>query len=195
MIIIEVLSLKKFIDTVSSKHAGLPKKEIEKKVLTWLSKFKCHKNKDVETYLKITALKHYKEDISRTYLIVDVIQGELVLLGYYTLAMKNLKIKGVLNNDKLSKTQKIKHKNNECLSILIGQLGKNDLFSSLINLKEILDFAFSTIKDIMELVGGRIILIECFNSDKLVQLYEDHGFIYLQEENSLSQLMIFNKSS
>ena len=111
--------------------------------------------------------------------------------------MKNLKIKGVLNSGKLSKTQKrkIKHKNNECLSILIGQLGKNDLFSSLINLKEILDFAFSTIKDIMELVGGRIILIECFNSDKLVQLYEDHGFIYLQEENSLSQLMIFNKSS
>lgn len=187
------MSLKKFIEIISEEHPSLLKGEVEDKILKWLSNFQCGKNKDVENYIHKTALIHHKKDISRTYLIITVVEEKLEIIAYYTLAMKSLKLKGTLDGVSGSKRKKMNFdRKNECMCILIGQLGKNDHFKEYINLNEILDFALSTVKEIVALIGGRVILIECSNNPKLINLYKKHDFIFLQTENELSQLMILN---
>jgi len=60
---------------------------------------------------------------------------------------------------------------------LIGQLGKNDSINdNLINLELILEEAYTLIDKANQLVGGRVIILECEKVAKLVSLYQSAGF-------------------
>lgn len=60
---------------------------------------------------------------------------------------------------------------------LIGQLGKNDSINdNLINLELILEEAYTLIDKANQLVGGRVIILECEKVAKLVSLYQSTGF-------------------
>jgi len=63
---------------------------------------------------------------------------------------------------------------------LIGQLGKNDRFWNNITGSEILQMAIDIICYANELVGGRIILIEAMDNEKLINFYKKNGFKILQ---------------
>ncbi len=64
-------------------------------------------------------------------------------------------------------------------SVLIGQLGKNDLFSNQITGKELLTHCINHIMQGIDKLGGRFLLLECKNEFKLISFYEDFGFINL----------------
>ena len=55
-----------------------------------LSGFSCSKNPDVERFLKKSAIEFTKKNQSVTYVVISVKDGGL--LGYFTLALKPLKI-------------------------------------------------------------------------------------------------------
>ena len=84
-----------------------------------------------------------------------------------------------------SKSQKKKLKaNNETLKVkshLIGQLGKNEnIPDNPLNLKIILEEAYSIIDQARSLIGGRVIILECQDLDRLICLYQDHSFQVLE---------------
>lgn len=60
---------------------------------------------------------------------------------------------------------------------LIGQLARNsNVPSSSLKGKTLLDFAQDIVGQAVDAVGGRYILIECKDSQKLVRFYEENGF-------------------
>lgn len=56
------------------------------------SRFSCPKNLDVERFLKKSAIDFTKKNQSVTYVVISVKDG--VLLGYFTLALKPLTVRG-----------------------------------------------------------------------------------------------------
>lgn len=185
----------KYISDKSIKDRDLTKKEksiIEKEVNDLLHSFKCIINKDVEKYLHQDAIRHHKSSISRTYLIITTIDEKIKIIAYFTLSMKSFYIQSknsIIENISNNFYKKMNSKNNFCSTFLIGQLGKNDEFSNFINLAEILEFAYGIINEVRELIGGRLVLIECENKEKLINHYKKHGFEFIQSENELMQLM------
>lgn len=81
----------------------------------------------------------------------------------------------------------------ELPSYLIGQIGKNDKYSKLICGDEIINYAMDVINQVYELVGGRFVLIECNDHNKLISFYQRNGFERLQKdgEDGLVQMVRF----
>ena len=52
----------------------------------------------------------------------------------------------------------------------------------------ILEHAYSVFRQAQHLIGGRVILVECEDNEKLINLYKGNGFEYLQKDDHLVQL-------
>ena len=57
-----------------------------------LSDFSCPKNKDVENFLKTKALPMVPQQVAPTYLIFTEYKNQKVLVGYFTLTTKFIKV-------------------------------------------------------------------------------------------------------
>ncbi|XRO77554.1 hypothetical protein ACO3VM_03230 [Methanocaldococcus sp. 10A] len=145
----------------------------EEKVKTLLNSFSCSKNWDVERFLKNTAILFEKLNKSRTYLIFK--KGTTDILAYFTITISILKIVDEdISNKTLKKLDGISKEKIEFPVYLIGQLGKNDKFWNETSGKFILETAISYIYDANEIVGGRVILIETLNIEKLIKFYKEN---------------------
>ena len=65
-----------------------------------LSLFSCPLNRDVENFLHNKAIEFAKQSISATHLVSTSHKGETRLVGYFTLANKNI----IVSNKAISKT-------------------------------------------------------------------------------------------
>jgi hypothetical protein len=73
---------------------------------------------------------------------------------------------------------------------LIGQLAKNySVDDNVITLQDILDEVYYVIDQVKSLIGGRAIILECENSPKLIQLYNNHGFKVLNTREDTDRLI------
>lgn len=173
--------------------------------------FKCRLNPDVESFLHKTSIELQRKNISRTFLILD---EEWNIHAYFTLAihmfsneLKDESRKQFLSNEKLKKLKgyDISYSNKEreknvpdkkvFWAILIGQLGRNDSSSKeVIDLKLLLQFIYSKIEEIKELIGGNIVLLEAVKNEKLIKKYEEYNFQFLQETDEYCQLFIWNET-
>lgn len=64
-----------------------------------LSAFSCPLNGDVECFLRSKAIEFSKQGISQTHLVMAPYQGKSVLVGYFTLANKYIRLSAkVLRN-------------------------------------------------------------------------------------------------
>lgn len=149
-----------------------------------LSHFFCEKNIDVQEFLQSKATDFERRDLARTYLIIDeeltLLEGHIVILGYFTLAMKSL-----IFDSEISKEVKKKIANDKNAEIatgyLIGQLGKNDRYREYIKGEEILHSAIELIQDIHMKLAGRFIYVECDDTPKLLSFYERNHFKVIQK--------------
>lgn len=75
---------------------------------------------------------------------------------------------------------------------LIGQIAKNDTALEFEG-KKLIDSAVSIINNIHRDIGGRSILIECADNEKLISYYKAYGFEFLQkdENDELMQLISY----
>ncbi len=74
---------------------------------------------------------------------------------------------------------------------LIGQLARNsNVPKESITGTEILSIAYSIIGEAVKAVGGRNILVECRNTEKLVKFYLDNGFDRVSQVPDENQAMI-----
>ncbi len=72
-------------------------------------------------------------------------------------------------------------------AFLIGQIGKNfSIDNNKITLRDILEETYSVFSQARELVGGRVIFLECENKKKLIELYAKHQFKLLNTAQQVS---------
>lgn len=151
-----------------------------------LSSFSCPLNPDIEYFLKNVAIEFAKQGISNTYLIMALYKSKYVLVGYFTLANKVFCInKNCLPNRKWrSRISKFGQFNKNIqryiLSApLIGQVGKNftNNYNKLITGDELLKLALDKVRQMQNIVGGKIVYLECESKENLLDFYTRNGFI------------------
>ena len=151
-----------------------------------LSSFSCPLNPDVEHFLRNVAIEFSKQSISSTYLIIASYRNTYVLAGYYTLANKIFCIdKDSLPNRKwksrmakFGQFDKTIHRYTVSAP-LIGQLGKNyaNGYNSLITGDELLKLALDKVREMQNIVGGKIVYLECEQKEMLIDFYTRNGFV------------------
>lgn len=154
-----------------------------------LSSFKCEKNSDEEDFLHNKAIQYECKNKARTYLVYD--ESFLHLLGYFTIAFKSIDLKNV------SKTKRKDMTAGEDVetysAYLIGHIAKNSDINADLKGTHILQHAKSVIAEARDLIGGRLIYIDCKDIEKLKTFYLDNGFKYFNTSEKTGLLQYYLK--
>ena len=123
-----------------------------------------------------------------THLIFTTHRQERVLVAYYTLANKSI----VIPQKSFGKFGKTLQGRIKCHATydetlgtysipapLVAQLGKNfyNNYNNLISGRELLELALNQLRKSQIIMGGKFIYLECEDKPKLVEFYENNGFI------------------
>ena len=154
----------------------------ESRLLQVLPGFSCLRNPDVERFLKKSSVEFTKKNQSVTYLVFDI--SSMVLVGYFTLALKPLTVRGeTVSNTVKKKLLRVsewdeKSDTYTMSAYLIAQLGKNftNGADQKITGEELLALAWDKIKEIQYLGGGVVTFLEAENEEKLLSFYRDNRF-------------------
>jgi len=157
----------------------------EDKSKSILSEFSCPLNGDIEYFLKNKAIEFERQSISGTQLIFTSYKGSIVLIGYYTLATKAFNIsKSSISKTLSKKINKFATYSPELKAYilpapLIAQIGKNfaNGYNKLVSGDELLKMAIDDIQLISQLIGGKIVYLECEDKPKLIDFYQENGFV------------------
>lgn len=155
-----------------------------------LSSFSCSKDADIESFLYNRAVQFDNLSKARTYLICDEDQilsdgfslDRLVIYGYISIAPKILSVPPETSTNKRKKLDGLSAKiHGKPISdfpcYLIGQLAKNsNIENNPLSGKELLQFSYDIIQAAADAVGGRYMMIECHDNDKLIKFYTDNKF-------------------
>ena len=169
-----------------------------------VSSFSCVYDEDIQNFLHNRAVEFERLLKSRTYLIVSdeqfqnpkVAFDEFTIYGYISLAVKIFTVPEETSNRQRQQLDGFSAKehgkpisNFPCY--LIGQLARNsNVPKESISGTELLNFAYNLIGEAVKLVGGRNILVECRNNEKLIKFYLDNGFDKVSEVSDENQSMI-----
>ena len=142
------VNIREYLALGNDEEAGEPA------LVELLSGFSSPKNKDVERFLKKSAIEFTKKNQSVTYLVVSA--EDVRLLGYFTLALKPLTVRGeTVSNTmkrKLLRISELDEKSDTYTmsAYLIAQLGKNfsESGGTEITGAELLKLAWDKIKEI-----------------------------------------------
>ena len=168
-----LVSLKKLIEMAS-----------DETVLEVVSKFKCSRDNDIESFLRDKAALFDRKGKSKTHLLLNreaLEKGSIDIVAYFSLAIQLLKIPEGMSVTQIKRLDGLYSKRGgetitEIPSFLIGQLAKNDLFSTNISGSLVLEYALSVISAAEELVGGRVVYIECRDIPQIITFYKQNGF-------------------
>ena len=192
-----------------SKKCTLALKDImseleDDKLKSLLSSFLCIYDEDIQNFLHNRAVEFERLSKSRTYLIVseeqfenpEIAFDEFTIYGYISLAVKVFTVPETTSNrqrqqlDGFSAKEHGKQISNfPCY--LIGQLARNlNVPKDSISGAELLNFAYDIIAISVDAVGGRNILVECHNNQKLIQFYLDNEFYKISQMPDENQNMV-----
>ena len=144
--------------------------------------------------MKKSAIEFTKKNQSVTYVVLSVKDGSL--LGYFTLALKPLTIRGetvsnttkkkllrVSELDKVSDTYTM-------AAYLIAQLGKNDTGGrdKEITGEELIELAWMVIEEVQYMFGGMVTFLEAENEEKLLSFYRSNRFLQFDTRQTASNL-------
>ena len=152
-----------------------------------LSSFYCELDSDIESFLRNRAVEFENLSKARTYLIFDASDLENGrenphIYGYISLALKILTVPESASNRLRKELDGFNAKiHGQQISdfpcYLIGQLSKNsDVKDNPVSGSDLLGVAFDIIASATEAVGGRYMMIECRNEEKLLKFYADNSF-------------------
>ena len=166
----------------------------ESRLLQVLSGFSCLRNPDVERFLKKSSVEFTKKNQSVTYLVFDI--SSMVLVGYFTLALKPLTVRGeTVSNTVKKKLLRVsewdeKSDTYTMSAYLIAQLGKNftNGADQKITGEELLALAWDKIKEIQYLGGGIVTFLEAENEEKLLSFYRYNRFSQFDTRQTASDM-------
>ena len=159
----------------------------EDAVRTILSDFSCPLNKDVEYFLSKKAIEFSAQGWAQTHLVFASYKQKWVLVGYFALANKYIRISaarlgkaGSTLRKRISKfaTYDSALKAYILSAPLIAQLGKNytNGYDKLITGDELLAEACDKISRIQLDLGGKFAYLECEDKPCLIDFYTRNGF-------------------
>jgi len=160
-----------------------------------ISVFTC-KDKDVEVFLKRKAIDFEKRDKSRTYIVFDndaFMSGIMSILAYFTLSLKSLEFGDTVSKGKIKDIDGFSKEVKGVAIPLVGQFGKDENAAKRISGKDLLDHCMGKIYEVQSLIGGRYVLIECHDIDKIVNFYRDSEFDRLQFDKSDNYLQMVRR--
>ena len=145
-------------------------------------------NAEISAYLREKAILMEKKDQSRTYVGFT---KDNEILGFVTLGIKCMTIPAdnSLSNSTL-KRMNIEAGSWVAQAFLLGQLSRSDI-SSPGQGQEFLAFALERLGEAKEIVGCRLVRLDC--KDGLISYYESLGFIFVgkNEAKNLNQMIRF----
>ena len=118
-------------------------------------------------------------------------KNKQVIVGYFSLTNKITEIKKNIISSKMRKRLArfaINDELNKSYSIplpLIGQLGKNykNTYNNLISGDILLKLACDKIREVQKILGGKFVMLECEDKEKLKEFYENNGFVCFGKRN------------
>ena len=174
-----VVKLKKLIDTGKLDSAR-----------DAISRFTC-KDDDVESFLKNKAVDFENRNKSRTYLITD--DDGINLLGYFTLSLKALPFSKNVSRNIIKHIDGFSRNIQSVGIILIGQFGKDVVLAKDVDGASLFDLCMQTIRKAQDIVGGRFVLLECRDIEKVKSFYTKQGFIPLQYDYTDSYVQMVKR--
>jgi len=157
--------------------------------------FLC-KDKDVESFLKNKALNFEQRNKSRTYLVLDnddFKHGNAVIVAYFTLSLKSLEFRNTLSKNKIKDIDGFSKEVGGVAIVLIGQLGKNETKAKEVSGSDLLELCMEIVDQVKDLIGGRYVLIECHQIQKVVNFYLSNGFEKLQLDKDDNYLQMVRR--
>jgi hypothetical protein len=148
--------------------------------------FSC-KDKDVENFLKTKAFEFDLRNKSRTYLILEkepFVKGIIKVLAYFTLSLKILEFEPSISKNLIKNIDGFSKNINSVAVMLIGQFGKDEILAKNINGNAFFDICLGIIGNVQNLIGGRMVLVECLPLEKIVAFYSKNGFKFLQNDKN-----------
>ena len=139
-----------------------------------LAQFLCHRNKEVQDFLHLSAIDLERSSSARTYFLAN---EDKEIAGYFTLSIG---FADISNSVGLSHEEKEMLKMSKCPDYripcyLIGQLGRNDSVShDELPGDGILSRALAVLVDVKDQIGGKFVIVEC--EDHLVGMYQSEKF-------------------
>lgn len=149
-----------------------------------LSSFSSPQNRDIENFLKHSAIQFAKQNIAPTTLVYAYSESNLSLCGYFTLTIKAVDIeKKNVSSDMFKRVKKFGtyDKESQRCTIpipLIAQLGKNyaNNCNKLIKGSDLLNLACDEVRAAQRIIGGKMVYLECEDTPKLIDFYHNNGF-------------------
>lgn len=149
----------------------------ENSAVTYLSRFTCPQNSEIEDFIRYKAIDFARRKLSMTHLVIDNSNGKFV--GYFTLAHKPILVKdNVLSKTamkNISRFAKYDEKVNAYVlsAFLVAQIGKNYSIdaSEHISGNELMKLAYNTLTDVQHQIGGGVVFLECEDNQKLLNFY------------------------
>ena len=74
-------------------------------------------------------------------------------------------------------------------AILIGQIGKNDPYKELISGLEVMELCLSMVLKGQQVLGGRIVMLECKDIEPIINLYQKFDFRKLDKDHEKDELL------
>lgn len=144
-----------------------------------LKTFQCSLNKDIEDFLYNKAITFEKKLRSRTYLLLN--QDTLEVAGYFSIAISVLYADEIKEKILLEIGDLQIKKDIPCL--LIGQIAKSDNYKGIKLGNILMEHAIKKLEITNKIVGGRFILLDALNNEKIISFYKEFGFFEIEEIN------------
>jgi hypothetical protein len=119
----------------------------------------------------------------------QVHEDKPIIYGFFTLTIKTLELNDTLPKAVIKRIDGFSKHVQAAEAVLLGQLGKNQKYENDISGQQILQFAIDVIYEIHNLVGGRIVFLECDDVKRLIEFYEKSGFVPLQKSGDYLQMI------
>lgn len=173
----QVTSLKKYIEKIKQMAPEKDDKQIYELFKTIiLENVDFRGNKEMLLYLSENAVLYEKHHRSRNFIVEEKETGDI--LGFFSLSLKVIDISKLDTGNKRKLILKGKSpKHIDYLPVLlIGQFGKNTKLNKITGQK-LFEIVLFKIEEFRAIVGTQIIFLDSINHPKVIQFYEQFGFV------------------
>jgi len=150
-----------------------------RKIKKLLETFECSKNQDLQDFLHNKALTFEKHLRSRTYLYIE--NSSKNVIAYFTIAVTTLHTSNI-SKEVIQLLDGYRDDIDTIPCFLIGQLGKSSNYESLKIGEFILNDTINIIDKSQKSLGGRFILLDAINNQKVLSFYEKNAFFSIEED-------------
>jgi len=165
----------------------------QENIINSFKKFSCQKEKDLENFLVNKAIEWENIDYGRTYLMIDGERDRIA--GFFTISLKSVDLGNLpgKRRRKLLKSTPGRDGLKSYPAFLIGQIGRCDKYSSEdLPGKIILSECYSAFKNVHNIIGGNIIVLQC-REYMYEKFYKEHEFAKLEDNIDSDGLLTLYK--